>query len=85
MLAELSIEKYWGCSGKIAVVFLLVLFVCLLRRDCVAGGEGERGALEIVRENEHGMYSGVCSTSSPAKIRACLMFSRLCVRILSAS
>ena len=23
MLAELSIQKYWGCSVKVAVVFLL--------------------------------------------------------------
>lgn len=53
MLAELSTQKYRGCSGKIAAVFglfisllffsperkegLFVLFLCLLRRDSTGG------------------------------------------------
>lgn len=45
----------------------------------------EWGGLEIIYVKEHEMSSGVCSTSSPAKIYARLRFSRLCVWILSAS
>lgn len=87
MLAELSTQKYKGCSGKVAVGFslvffserkegLFVLFVCLLGRDSTRGAGG-RGGLEIVHEKEHEMCPRVCSTSSPTKIHVWLRFSRL--------
>lgn len=92
MLAELSTQKYKGCSGKVAGGFsllffreekgLFVLFVCLLRRDSTRGAGG-RGGLEIVHEKEHEMCPRVCSTSSPTKIRAWLRFSRLCLNAFS--
>lgn len=49
MLAELSIQKYWDCLGKVAVVFLLFFrrerrafcFVCVFTgKDCIGWGRG---------------------------------------------
>lgn len=63
MLAELSTQKYRGCSGKVAVVFslfffffserkegLFVLFLCLLRKDSTGEGGVEQGEEEALRQ-----------------------------------
>lgn len=55
MLAELSTQKYKGCSGKVAVGFSLVFFqrgkkgslfcLCVYSEGTALGGQGEEETL----------------------------------------
>lgn len=100
MLAELSTQKYRGCSKLLwFLVFfkflpffpreerraLCFVFVFTQKGQHWGNGGGRRRDFEIMHEKEHEMCPRVCSTSSPTQIHAWLRVSRLCVWILSAS